>query len=122
MWYNVNINYVAISKKYINIWSKKLDNFSSRVVKWVKSRTPEDKWKLEKSIWKTEQTFTWRFILQQVKSLDPSVDYVPPVEYWVMWKVYNYHKPKWSVFFSWIWAWMFRKTWFDLKDKFNENE
>ena len=96
---------------------KKLDVFADRVVKWVKSRTPEDTQDLVKSIWKSTQTFTWTKILQKIYDKN-NLHYTPYVEYWVWWNKYNYHKPKWSVFLVAVWAWMFRRTYFDLKDKF----
>ena len=38
------------------------------------------------------------------------------VEYWISWKDYNYHKPKGSIFYSWIWDRMFTR-WFDETKK-----
>ena len=32
------------------------------------------------------------------------------VEYWVWWRSYNYHKPKWRVFYNWEWARMFTRA------------
>lgn len=121
MWFNINIDFKKIHKNWLDQAKEKLDKFADKVIKWVKSRTPEDTKELLNSIDKTEQTFTWRFLLQQVKP-NKEIDYLAPVEYWVMWKNYNYNKPKWTIFYVWVWAWMFRKTYFDLKDKFNENE
>ena len=121
MWFSINIDFTEIRKNQIEEWKKRLNNFADKVVEWVRSRTPEDKQKLVKAIDKTEQTFTWTKILQQVKDT-VWLDYTLPVEYWVLWRTYNYHKPKWTTFYVWVWAAMFRRTYADLKDKFNDYE
>lgn len=118
MWFSINIDFTEIRKNQIAEWMKQLDAFADRVVEWVRSRTPEDKKNLVKAINKTEQLFTWTKILQQVKDTE-WLEYTAPVEYWVLWRTYNYHKPKWNVFLVWVGAWMFRKTFADLKNKFN---
>lgn len=118
MWFSINIDFKKIKQDWLNEAKKQLDEFADLVVIWVKSRTPEDTKELLNSITKTKQTFTWRFILQQVKP-NKEILYLGPVEYWVQWNTYNYNKPKWSIFYKWVWAWMFRRTHFDLKDKFN---
>lgn len=117
MWFNINIDFTEIRRKQVEEWKKRLDKFADRVVEWVKSRTPEDTKDLLNSIWKTSQIYDWKQIKQSVKDL-VWLSYTIYVEYWVMGKIYNYHKPKWKVFYEWIWAAMFRKTYFDLKDKF----
>lgn len=38
------------------------------------------------------------------------------VEYWVEWQKYNYHKPKWSVFYQWVWNRTFAR-WVDNTKK-----
>jgi hypothetical protein len=118
MWFNINIDFTQIRKNSIEIWKKELDKFADKVLKWVKSRTPEREKVLLKAINKTEQIFTWTKILQQVKDTE-ELDYTAPVEYWVLWRIYNYHKPRWSVFWVWVWAAMFRRTYAEMKDKFN---
>jgi len=118
MWFTINIKYDKIRKDAINNAKNKLNIFADKVVLWVKSRTPEDTRNLVTWIWKSEQIFTWTKLLQKVYD-KKWLKYTKFVEYWVWWKPFNYHKPKWSVFFVAVWAWMFRRTYFDLKNKFN---
>lgn len=120
MWVRINIDFWAIKAKNLVEAKEMLDNFADKVLEWVKSRTPEDTQDLLKAIWKTWQTHEGTKIIQRVKDKKWLV-YTPFVEYWVWWNVYKYNKPKWTIFLVWVWAWMFRRTHFDLKDKFNEN-
>ena len=43
------------------------------------------------------------------------------VEYWVSWKAYNYNKPKWSIFFTWIWDRMFTRSFDEKKKEITKN-
>lgn len=118
MWFNINIDFQAIRKGQIEEWKKQLDKFADRVVKKVRENTPEDKMNLVKAINKTEQVFSWSKIMQQVKDT-AWLKYTPFVEYWVWWREFRYNKPKWNIFFVWVWAAMFRKWYAEMKDKFN---
>ncbi len=119
MWFKINIDFTSIHHENIKEAKERLDKFADIVVEWVKWRTPEDTKTLLKAIWKTDQTQVLNRITQKVLD-QKKLEYTPYVEYWVLWRSYRYNKPKGTIFLVWVWAWMFRKTYFDLKDKFNE--
>lgn len=83
--------------------SKGLDILQQEIDK----RTPEDTKTLlsnNKKIWpvKTLTTIGW--------SIENDTEYAFFVEFWVRNRVYNYHKPKWTVFYQWVGARMFTRA------------
>ena len=73
----------------------------------LESRTPEDKKKLVKWYKKIKPTKTGDVISWKIEN---KVKYWIYVEYWVWGRKFNYHKPKWKVFYKGIWARMLTKT------------
>lgn len=116
MWFKVEINTDEILRVSFDEARSFLKDKAQVVKEWVDSLTPEREKVLLKNNKISDVVRNWlRF---SIKVYNETL-YAIFVEYWVMWKIYNYHKPAWKIFFSWIWAAMFRKTWFKYKDSFN---
>lgn len=63
----------------------------------LKRNTPEDTREMLNSYKVIDVQRKWDlFILTIWNKADHSIY----VEFWVSWKVYNYHKPKWSIFYT----------------------
>jgi len=102
--------------KYVKWYETRLKSWIDEGLKILKDEvdrnTPEDTKTL---LWNTEifpATQFWDTITWEVSN---STDYVWFVEFWV-WKDYNYHKPKWTVFKKWTWARMFTQA-YETKQK-----
>ena len=93
-----------------------LKKFAWIIKEKVDEKTPEDTKELlwNNLIWPLEQVGTQIGIRVFNKT-----EYAPYVEYWV-WRNFEYNKPKWNIFYKWIWAWMFGRTWQEYKNKFIE--
>jgi hypothetical protein len=73
----------------------------------IDSHTPEDTRTL---LWNNKINRASNISWTIKWSVENNTEYAIYVEYWVRWKSFNYHKPKWSVFYSWVWARMFSKA------------
>lgn len=88
--------------KVVNDWLKDLKNS-------IDNKTPEDTKTL---LWNndiSEATQIWNTIIWSIFN---TTKYWIFVEYWVWWNKYKYNKPKWNIFYKWVWARMFTR-WFD---------
>lgn len=75
----------------------------------IDNKTPEDTKTL---LWNNKIDFAITILDTTSWKIYNDTPYWLFVEYWVMSKKYNYNKPKWSIFYRWIWARMFTR-WFD---------
>ena len=81
--------------------------------KSIDNKTPEDTKTL---LWNNDINsahLDWDMIKWSVYNETPYGIYV---EYWVQARVFKYNKPKWNIFYKWIWARMFTR-WFDETKK-----
>lgn len=76
----------------------------------IDEKTPEDTKTLLGQTRIEQAKQSWNEIIGKV--INDNTEYWLYVEYGVKNRAYNYHKPKWSVFYSWIGARMFTR-WFD---------
>ena len=93
----------------LNVWS--LVGATEKLLKvWVwksvvvleaelKRLTPEDTKEMLNS-YISDIDSDWSSVIWEVGNTAKHAIYV---EYWVEWKKYNYHKPKGSVFYNWVW-------------------
>jgi phage host-nuclease inhibitor protein Gam len=104
----------AITKEYmrrIAIWVSKA---LPVLLEELKRLTPEDTKEMLDSF-KTDQllittdTVTWTITNTSWHAIF--------VEYWVNWLTYNYHKPKWSVFYKWVGNRTFARAIDNTRDK-----
>lgn len=75
--------------------------------KFADSQTPEDTWNLLMNNKAKPVKKDWIKLETWLKN---DTEYAPYVEYWVQGRVFNYHKPKWVVFYRWVWMWTYAKT------------
>ena len=101
-----------------NGWEKQIENnIKNSINEWLEvlkksidNKTPEDTKTL---LWNNEikkATREWNYITWSV--FNDKTPYWIFVEYWVQSKKYNYNKPKWTIFYKWVWARMFTR-WYD---------
>lgn len=109
MWVRYTKNLWTIYKKYINKWKLAINLWLDTLKKEIDINTPEDTKTLLKNNEITEAKEYWWSIVWKVEN---ETEYWSYVEFWVWWRQFNYHKPKWSVFHKWVWARMYTR-WFD---------
>jgi len=114
MWFKVNINTNAILRNQKAKMIKKLDKYTDVVKKKIDEKTPEDTKEL---LWNTQRSEVIENGNKLYSRVFNNTEYAPYVEYWV-WREFKYNKPKGKIFFTWIWAGMFWRTWQEVKDKF----
>jgi len=106
-------------EKKLNDKLKNAINDSLEVLKKsIDDKTPEDTKKL---LWqtRTEQAkISWEYIIWKV--INDNTEYWVYVEYWVN-RDFNYHKPKWSIFYTWTWSRMVTRWFDDTKEKIITN-
>jgi len=73
----------------------------------VDEKTPESTKTL---LWNNKQVKARKLWNNYIWSVENDTEYAVYVEYWVWWKDFNYNKPKWSNFYSWVGARMFTRT------------
>lgn len=84
--------------------------YAKRLVSWVnkalpillaelKRLTPEDTWDMLNSFVVKWASFDWQKVVWVISNTAEHAIYV---EYGVNWLTYNYHKPKWNVFYQWV--------------------
>lgn len=118
MWFKIFINTDNIMRTSISDAKEHLKDFANVVKDKVDENTPEDTKTL---LWNTQISQITRIWLKLFIKVYNDTFYAKFVEYWVMWREYKYNKPKWNIFYEWVWVWMFRRAWFALKDKFIYN-
>jgi len=118
MWVRINMNINWIFWEQVSIVKTRLHDFTNIVKQTVDSKTPEATQTLLKNNDRSDVVHVGNKLYSSVYNND--TEYANYVEYGIQWKAFNYNKPKWSVFLTAQWAWMFRKTRFELQDKFNE--
>lgn len=116
MWFKVDININKLINQQKGNMIQKLDKFTDIVKDRVDEKTPEDTKDLLWSNQRSEVIINWSKLHSRVYN---DTEYAPYVEYWVEWKFYEYHKPKWKTFYSWVWAWMYWRTKNEINNKFN---
>lgn len=89
------------------------------VKKEIDAKTPEDTKTL---IWNNKIVTAKTANGKTVGSINNSTPYAIYVEHGVWGKAYDYHKPKWSVMYKWVWAKMYTRTKFDEKVKSKNKE
>ena len=102
-------------------WEKQIENkIKNSINDWldilkksIDSKTPEDTKKLLLNNEIEKAVIEWDYIVWRVSNETP---YWIFVEYWVQSTRFNYNKPKWTIFYRWIWARMFTK-WYDESKK-----
>lgn len=106
-----NMEFKIDLDKYVKKIDKNIKNninLALEVLKdWVDEKTPEDTKTL---LWNTKiekAKDEWNKIVGKVSN---DTEYAIYVELWVWDRAYNYHKPKWTQFYTWIWARMFTRT------------
>lgn len=108
----------------MGMFDKEMREMRGKLVKWVNNatkflkkevekRTPEDTKRLLKSNKIVAARPKWDTIVWAVENATPYAAYV---EFWVRSRRYNYHKPKWTVFYRWVWARMFTRAKNDNQD------
>jgi len=70
------------------------------LMKALKELTPEDTKTMLNAYRIEEIKDEWNRIIGTISN---DTDYAIQVEYWVDWLMFNYHKPRWSVFYTWVW-------------------
>ena len=88
------------------------------LVKSIDEKTPEDTLTL---LWNNDVKkahLDWNYIKWSVFN---DTKYWLFVEYWVHSSSYNYHKPKWTIFYRWIWARMFTRWYDEVKQEIINN-
>lgn len=107
--YNFILRYYEMTTVKLDLWSFEKE-IKKRVTigirKWLlvlmeelKRLTPEDTKEMLNSYvmeWIREE---WSSLIWSIKN---DADYAIFVEYGIWWVSFNYHKPKWSVFYQWI--------------------
>jgi len=73
----------------------------------VDARTPEDTKKLLQNNRIVSAQRQWPSV---VGAIENDTEYAAYVEFWVKWKAYRYHKPKWTVNYIWVGARMFTRA------------
>jgi len=117
MWFKVKINSNLIIQQQKEVAKNKLNTFTDEVLEKVNEYTPEKEWELLENNKRSEVIDMWDKLYSRVYN---ESEHAKPVEYWVWWKTYNYHKPKWQKFYEWIWAWMYGRATLEMENKFNE--
>jgi len=85
----------------------------------IDKKTPEDTKTLLKNN-KIQQATSWGWLISW--SVYNDAPYAWFVEYWVKWWWYNFHKPKWNIFYvapAWEGAAMFRRATDEKRDEVN---
>lgn len=114
MWFRINIDTNAILRNQKAKMKNKLDKFTDIVLDKINEKTPEDTKEL---LWNNQRSEIIENGDKLYSRVFNDTEYAPYVEYWV-WREFKYNKPKWKIFFTWIWAWMYWRTWKEVKDKF----
>ena len=116
----VEINIPRNLRKAKNFYRKGLDRFTDDLKEWVDSRTPVNKRVLVWDNLRSEIVDRGYELSTKVYNNNDSW-YLLPVENWVLWKEFNYNIPSDPDWFSkWVWAWMFKRTRFDMEDKLKD--
>ena len=101
------INFNDIQKEI----DKSITDWINKATKYLKDKvdekTPEDKKTL---LWNNKQVKARKLWNNYIWSVENDTEYAVYVEYWVWWKDFNYNKPKWNNFYSWVGARMFTRT------------
>jgi hypothetical protein len=79
----------------------------------LKKNTPEDTKEMLKSYKVVDVQKKWDTYIWVIGNTAKHSIYV---EYWRD-KVFNYHKPKWSVFYRWVWNKTFQRSLLSVQDK-----
>lgn len=109
LYYFICVKYEMTVVVELDVW-KVANEMTRRVMIWInkwllvlldelKRLTPED---TRNMLWSYEvehAKIEWDIIVWTIKN---KADYAIYVEYWVGWLQFNYHKPKWNVFYRWI--------------------
>lgn len=91
----------------INQCKPKMENMAEVWLNYADNLIPEDTRHLLVNNKKKKLKATSNWIVTWIEN---KTDYAVYVEYWVKGRVYDYHKPKWAIFYSWVWMWMYAKT------------
>jgi len=101
------INFNDIQKEI----DKSITDWINKATKYLKDKvdekTPEDTKTL---LWNNKQVKARKLWNNYIWSVENDTEYAVYVEYWVWWKDFNYNKPKWNNFYSWVGARMFTRT------------
>lgn len=103
----VTFNADRLTKRFLGKLERWVNKTLDETKQLVDDKTPEDTKTL---LWNNKlnpATVTWSTVKWSVSNNTP---YVFFVEFGVWWKNYNYNKPKWSKFYSGVWARMFART------------
>ena len=73
----------------------------------INDKTPEDTKTLLGNNTRVPTRREWTSVIAEITNNTP---YAPHVEYGIRGKKYRYNKPKWTIFYEWVGAWMFRRT------------
>ena len=73
----------------------------------IDAQTPEDTRELVGNNSKSEIYVTWKEMLWTIYN---TTAYAKVVEYGLSWRAFNYHKPKWEVFYRGVGARMYSKA------------
>lgn len=80
----------------------------------LKKNTPEDTKEMLKSYKIIDVVKKWDLYIWVIWN---TAEHSLYVEFWVGWNIYNYHKPKWSKFYSGIWNKTFERSLINVQDK-----
>lgn len=124
LYYFICIKYEMTVVVELSVW-KIAQEMETRVKiginKWLlvlldelKRLTPEDtKNMLESYVVKTAEV-DWNQIVWEISN---TAWYAIYVEYGIWWLQFNYHKPKWNIFFHWIWNRTFARAVDNTRDR-----
>ena len=105
MWFDLNVQLNvdkitdSLSKKFeqkIYLWIKKALEV---LLEELKRLTPEDTGNMLRSYKVHNITKVWD---KYIWTISNDSDYAIYVEYWVQGRKFEYHKPKWTTFYTWV--------------------
>jgi hypothetical protein len=101
------INFNDIQKEI----DKSITDWINKATKYLKDKVDEKTPESTKTLlWNNKQVKARKLWNNYIWSVENDTEYAVYVEYWVWWKDFNYNKPKWSNFYSWVGARMFTRT------------
>jgi hypothetical protein len=94
----------------IILWIRKWLNL---LLKELKKNTPEDTKEMVNSYKILDVVKRWNYYIWTIWN---TADHSIYVEFGVDWRIYDYHKPKWSTFYTWVWNRTFQRSLINAQD------
>jgi len=101
----------------LNAWAF-VAEYEKRVVRGVRKAIPVLMEELKRLTPEDTKNMLSSYRIESLKFEDGNIvwtitndaDYAIYVEYWANWLRFNYHKPKWSTFYTWVWNMTFHRA------------